>query len=108
MKRLLDPAERQKKIHGEITVQRRAAGFELDTAAKAFFRQLPFPVACKGYPQRIVRLAQQRVQLDRLFRYSSHPSQIINRRVQVSENTRLVSVIRGETRVSEGKRGVFG
>src|SRR5260370_41186854 len=106
MQRLLDPAERPEKEKGEVIVRQRAARVELDRSAEAFFRLVPLRVVRVGHPQRLVRFPQQRVQLDRLLRRGSTFRRLLGD-IEM-ELTGSECACRRETRVSGGKRGIFG
>src|SRR5262249_18926832 len=50
----IDPSERQKIIHREVTMRLLTARLELHRAAKALFCLIPLRLACIGGAQRVV------------------------------------------------------
>src|SRR5713101_5732862 len=88
-----------------MKVRLRTAWAELDRAAEAFFRLLPFRVACVDQAKRVMRFSRQRVQLDRLLRRGSHFRHLLGA-IDI-ELTRSGCVSRGQSRISGRKRGVF-
>src|SRR5271167_3279958 len=107
VKRLLDPAKRRQQKESKMSMRRRVAGAELNRMAEAFLRLFPVPIAREGHPKGIMRLGQERVQLDRLLGCGSHSRQLIVAGVP-PVLTRSDNIRGGEARIGGRKGAVFG